>query len=180
MSAETRPARAVDTMTATRRIPASPDAVFAVLADPRTHADIHGTGRESDALDDRDIGRVDEAVDTAPIVGVGQRFRMAMYHEQHPDKNYQTVNEILVFEPPSAIAWRTGYLDDDGAAHFGGWLWRYDLTTTGGHDTEVTLTYDWSAATPEARNVIDFPPFGPDHLHDSLAHLAGVVSEHEE
>ncbi len=43
----------------------------------------------------------------------------------------------------------------------------------------MTLTYDWSGATKEARDIIDFPPFGREHLHDSLAHLVDVVSELE-
>jgi len=28
---------------------------------------------------------------------------------------------------------------------FGGWAWRYDLAPLGPSETEVTLTYDWSA-----------------------------------
>jgi hypothetical protein len=171
-----------DTMTVTRRIVASPGMVFAVLANPTTHADVHGTGRDENATDTDRIGRVNGALDTEPITGAGQTFRMSMYHEQHPNKNYETINEVLVYEPSSAIAWRTGYLNDHGVAEFGGWLWRYDLTPTdrppsGGSETDVTLTYDWSAATQEARDVINFPPFGPERLRDSLAHLADIVAK---
>jgi hypothetical protein len=170
-----------DTMAATMRIPATPDTVFAVLADPTTHADVHGTRRDETPSDPERIGRINAALDAQPITGAGQTFRMSMYHEQHPSKNYETINEVLVYEPPAAISWRTGYLDDEGAAAFGGWLWRYDLAPTsdprtGEPGTDVTLTYDWSAATQEARDVIGFPPFGPDRLRDSLAHLAEVVA----
>lgn len=165
-----------DAMSATTRIPAPPEAVFAVLADPTTHAGIHGTDRDDEAVHSGRIGRVDGAVDTGRITGAGQRFRMAMYSEQHPDGSYETVNEVLAYEPPSVIAWRTGYLDEDGVARFGGWSWRYDLVPTDDGGTDVTLTYDWSAASEEARAVIDFPPFGPEHLQASLAHLAEVTA----
>jgi uncharacterized protein YndB with AHSA1/START domain len=180
MSADTRDAMA-ETLSATRRIPAPPDTVFAVLADPAAHAEVHSTSRINEAVDIQRIGQVSGAVDTERITRTGQRFRMAMYHEQHPNKNYETINEVLLYEPSSAIAWRTGYLDEDGVAQFGGWLWRYDLVPTDGSTTDasatdVTLTYDWSAATQNARAIIDFPPFGPDHLHNSLANLTGLVA----
>lgn len=180
MSANGRSHTAADSMTATRRIAAPPVTIFAVLVDPTTHADVHATGLVSETMNSGRIGRVDEALDTEFITRAGQRFRMAMYHERHPNKNYETINEVLVYEPSSAIAWRTGYLDDDGVAQFGGWLWRYDLAPTNGSATDVALTYDWSAATQEARDIIDFPPFGPDHLDNSLSHLDDIVASIEE
>ncbi|MBB3666253.1 hypothetical protein FB384_005214 [Prauserella sediminis] len=55
-------------MSATRSAAASVETVFAVLADPTTHAAIDGTGW------------VQEPVDQATLTEVGQIFRMAMYH----------------------------------------------------------------------------------------------------
>jgi hypothetical protein len=40
----------------------------------------------------------------------------------------------------------------------------------------VTLTYDWSAVGPEVREYLQFPPFGPDHLDNSLQHLSDLVA----
>jgi hypothetical protein len=37
------------------------------------------------------------------------------------------------------------------------------------------LTYDWSATADETRELIGFPPFAPEHLTDSLAHLAVLL-----
>jgi uncharacterized protein YndB with AHSA1/START domain len=176
MRADDDPPTTAEAITATRRIAAPPGRVFTLLADPRTHAGIHGGDRVDGAGEALRIGRVDGAVDTGPITGAGQRFRMAMHHDQHPDGDYETLNEVLTYEPPTAISWRTGYLDDAGVARFGGWLWRYDLAPADEGGTDVVLTYDWSAATREARDVIDFPPFGPDHLHDSLTRLADVAA----
>ncbi len=98
-----------------------------------------------------------------------------MYHPNHPDGNYQMVNEIIVFERPHAIAWKPGYDTDGGGLGFGGWVWRYDLAPTGTSRTKVTLTYDWSAVDDDVRERIGFPPFGVDHLENSLGHLAELV-----
>ncbi len=54
-------------------------------------------------------------------------------------------NEVRVLDPPRAIGWRPGYRNNDGDPEFGGWIWHYDLAPLGPPETEVTLTYDWSA-----------------------------------
>lgn len=137
--------------------------VFAVLADPMSHAAIDGTGW------------VQQAVDQAPLTEAGQVFRMGMYHPGHPDGHYQMANKLEVFDPPHAIGWLPGTeARGDGQLQFGGWLWRYDLTPLGPSETEVTLSYDWSAVPQSIRERLRFPPFGPDHLASSLRHLAGL------
>jgi uncharacterized protein YndB with AHSA1/START domain len=146
-------------------IEASPEAVFAVLADPSTHADIDGTGWVRGSLDG-DL-----------ITAAGQVFRMAMYHEQHPDKDYKIANRVEVFDEPRAIAWQPGSESPEtGELSFGGWIWRYDLEAVEPTRTKVTLTYDWSAVEPEVRKQLQFPPFAPDHLDNSLRHLSDLVA----
>ena len=151
-------------VSATRVINASAESIFAVLADPTRHAAIDGTGW------------VRATADARPLAATGQIFRMPMYHPKHPDGNYVTANRIQVFDPPNAISWQTGYDAADGTLRFGGWIWRYDLTPAGPANTEVTLTYDWSAASESTRELIGFPPFPPEHLEHSLAHLAELVA----
>ncbi|MFG2142195.1 polyketide cyclase [Streptomyces sp. NPDC048650] len=138
--------------------------VFAVLADPTTHAAIDGTGW------------VQEAVDRAPLTEVGQVFRMGMYHSNHPNGDYEVANKVQALDPPRAIGWLTGQERGDGTLEFGGWFWRYDVAPLGPSETEVTLTYDWSAVPQSIREYIRFPPFGPEHLTHSLDHLAKLVS----
>ncbi|GGU52866.1 activator of HSP90 ATPase [Streptomyces albospinus] len=138
--------------------------VFAVLADPTTHSAIDGTGW------------VREAVDQAPLTEVGQIFRMHMYHANRPIGDYQVANKVQVLDPPRAIGWLTGQEKADGHLEFGGWIWRYELAPLGPSETEVTLTYDWSAVPQSIRENIRFPPFGPEHLTNSLHHLAELVS----
>lgn len=153
-------------MTATRTIEASAVAVFAVLTDPSKHAAIDGSGWVTASLDD------------ASLTHPGQVFRMAMYHENHPDKNYEVANQVELLDPARAIAWKTGYQSaDTGELSFGGWIWRYDLEARGSSQTVVTLIYDWSGASPEAREIIRFPPFGQDHLDHSLDHLPGLLED---
>ncbi|MGH3970581.1 MAG: SRPBCC family protein [Mycobacterium sp.] len=154
-----------ETMIATISIPAPAETVFAVLADPGTHAAIDGTGWVQDYLDSQ------------PLTRVGQIFRSAMYHDGHPDKNYEMANKVVAFDRPHAIAWEPGHDDlKDGNLKFGGWTWRYDIDATGSSGAHVTLTYDWSAVPSELRQHIQFPPFDRVHLENSLKHLADLAT----
>jgi hypothetical protein len=151
--------------TATTTIDAAPEAVFAVLADPTTHAAIDGTGW------------VCESLDGTRISAAGQVFKMAMFHENHPDGRYEMANRVEVFDEPRAIAWQPGQeTPESDELSFGGWIWRYDLDATGGAQTTVTLTYDWSAVPAYIREYLQFPPFPQSHLDNSLQHLADLAA----
>ena len=159
-------------MNATTTVSAPIEVVFDVLADPTTHEAIDGTGW------------VRESLDGTPLTDSGQVFRMGMYHENHPDKNYEMANRVEVFDPPHAVAWQPGSGPDgamtsastrDADIDYGGWMWRYDLKSVGAAETEVTLTYDWSRVPPHTREVIGFPPFDVQHLQNSLKHLAELA-----
>lgn len=134
--------------------------VFAILADPSTHAAIDGSGW------------VREPIDPEPLSREGQVFRMHMYHANHPDGHYQMANQLQVFDPPHTISWLPGQEDEQGELRFGGWTWHYELTAAPHGETTVTLTYDWSEVPTQIREQIKFPPFGSEHLTDSLGHLA--------
>jgi uncharacterized protein YndB with AHSA1/START domain len=153
-----------EALSVTRTVPASADDVFTVLADPASHAAIDGTGWVCGPLDG-------ERLTTS-----GQVFRMGMYHANHPDGRYEIANQVRELEPPRVISWAPGTEDAEGRLSFGGWIWRYDLAPTADGGTEVRLTYDWSSATPQAREVITFPPFGVEHLENSLRHLAELTT----
>jgi len=68
----------------------------------------------------------------------------------------------------------------DGNLQIVGHIWRYDLAPAGPSGTEVTLSYDWSAVPGPLRQRLPFPfpfpPFAQDHLTNSLAHLAELVT----
>ena len=128
-------------------IKAPAEAIFAVLIDPAKHAAIDGTGWIRDPLDRQSL--------TAP----GQIFRMAMYHANHPNGKYEMANRVQVFDRPHAISWEPGHDPGDGNVRFDGWIWRYDLAPLGPSETEVRLSYDWSAVPEEERQQGQFPPF---------------------
>lgn len=153
-----------EVLRATTTIQAPPETVFAVLADPATHAAIDGTGW------------VTEPLDTERLARTGQVFRMGMFHQNHPDGTYKMSNRVEAFDPPRAISWEPGQESaETGELETGGWIWRYDLAAEGPGATRVTLTYDWSAVGPEIREWLTFPPFTPDHLTNSLRHLASLA-----
>jgi hypothetical protein len=161
----TAPAVHQENVSATLTVGAPIARVFAVLADPTAHSSIDGTGW------------VQESVERAPLIEVGQIFRMGMYHANHPTGDYQTVNKVQVLDAPRAIGWLTGQEKGDGRMEFGGWIWRYDLAPLSPSETAVTLTYDWSAVPQFIRDRgIQFPPFAPEHLTNSLHHLAKLAA----
>lgn len=145
-------------------VPAPASAVFGVLTDPANHAAIDGTGW------------VCEPLDGERLTASAQVFLMGMYHPDHPNGHYETANQVKELDPPHTISWATGTEDAEGRLSFGGWVWRYDFTRTPEGGTQVRLTYDWSRATPQAREAIGFPPFGFEHLATSLHHLATLAT----
>jgi hypothetical protein len=153
-----------ESVSASTIIDAPADVIFGVLADPAQHAAIDGTGW------------VRAPLDSQSLTATNQIFRIAMYHPNHPDGDYQMANSVQVFDPPAAISWKPGHYADDGSLGFGGWTWRYDLAPAGPDKTTVTLTYDWSAVPDSLREHIGFPPFPPDHLDNSLANLAELAT----
>lgn len=158
-------AATAECVSTTLTVGVSIERMFAALADPMTHASIDGSGR------------VQEPLDKEPLTEVGQVFLMNMYHPDHPDGNYQTANQVHVFEQPRAIGWYTGHdPKGDGNLEFGGWFWRYDLVRVGASETAVTLTYDWSEVPARIREYISFPPFPPEHFAASLRHLAELAA----
>ena len=154
-----------ETISATTIINAPAEAIFAVLADPAKHAAIDGTGW------------VREPLDSQHLTEAGQVFRMAMYHDNVPGGHYRMANRVQVLDPPRAISWEPGMDTGDGHPQIVGHTWRYDLAPAGS-GTEVTLSYDWSAVPDSLRQRLPFlfPPFAADHLTNSLAHLAELVT----
>jgi hypothetical protein len=154
-----------ESVSAMTTIGAGTDTVFALLADPTRHAAIDGTGW------------VCEAIDSQPITASGQVFKMKMFHPEHPDGDYEIHNLVVEFEKEQVISWRPGFVQEvsTGELGFGGWTWRYDLTSVGAHACQVVHTYDWSAVGPGPREHLEFPPFLPDHLAKSLIHLRDMA-----
>ena len=103
---------------ATTTVAAPPDVVFAIVADPRQHARIDGSGTVKDAVSGPDR------------LALGSQFGMTM----KKGAGYKTKNKVVEFEDGRLIAWR----------HVGLHRWRYELTPTNAGGTQVTETWDLS------------------------------------
>ncbi|MBF4160339.1 SRPBCC family protein [Nocardioides acrostichi] len=147
-------------ITVSRTIDASTQAIFDVLSNPEKHTQLDGSGFVvSDEKTDR-------------ITGTGQVFRMNMTGD-HMGGDYQTDNTVTGFDPNHLISWQTAPADTEPP----GWEWVWELAAQGSESTEVTLTYDWSKVTDQdLLSKISFPLVEQRQLEDSLGNLAAAVS----
>ncbi len=116
-------------------IDAPPGVVFAILASPRQHSRIDGSGSVQSVIAGPDR-----------ISGKGERFVVRMKLFGVP---YVIVNRIVEFEPDRLIAWR----------HFTANRWRYELTPTADGGTTVTETFDMSRADAVTDAVVRWAKF---------------------
>jgi uncharacterized protein YndB with AHSA1/START domain len=115
-----------DIVSAERVIHASPEAIFALLADPSRHEEIDGSGA------------VHEPKQSAQPVKLGDQFRMSMKR----GVTYSTTNTVVDFEANRRIAWHTCSPNLIGKV-LGGPVWRYELEPVDG-GTRVTESWDTS------------------------------------
>lgn len=101
----------------TRFVPASAQRIFDLLADPRQHHLIDGSGSVLGAR-----------IDAPQRLSRGARFSMNM----KIGVPYRITNEVVEFDEPRRIAWR----------HFGGHIWRYIIDESNG-GCDVTEEFDW-------------------------------------
>ena len=130
-------------------IEAPPAVVFAILATPRQHSRIDGSGSVQSLLrgPDRITAKGDSFVVRMKLFGVP----------------YVIVNRIVEFEPDRLIAWR----------HFTANRWRYELTPADG-GTWVTETFDMSRADRITDAVVrwaKFPERNQQGITETLARL---------
>jgi uncharacterized protein YndB with AHSA1/START domain len=117
----------------TVEVEAPPHVVFSILADPRQHPRIDGSGSVRDVVRGPDR------------LGKGATFGMDMKLFGLP---YKIRNTVVELEEDRRIAWR----------HFGGHRWRYVLEPTG-TGTRVTESFDYSRYGLPARLVIELGGF---------------------
>jgi uncharacterized protein YndB with AHSA1/START domain len=148
----------------TETVPAPPEKVFALLADPSRHTEIDGAGM----LRGLAWGR-------SPVAGIGDEFVMNMNQDGLGD--YQMRNEIVDLEPNRRIVWAPApYPPDALRDKFGGldpsghiWSWELEPTAAGG--TKITHTYDWSGVR-DARALPLFPRVTEEQMTASIAKIA--------
>jgi hypothetical protein len=124
--------------------------VFAILAAPRQHSRIDGSGSVQSVL------RGPER-----ITAKGDRFVVRMKLFGVP---YVIVNRIVEFEPDRLIAWR----------HFGAHRWRYELAPTDDGGTRVTETWDatrYTSAVFAGLRALGFPERNRAGISGTLVRL---------
>ena len=127
-------------------VAAPPAEVFALLADPRRHAEIDGSGT------------VKGLVQGPERLSLGDRFGMRM----RLGVPYVISNEVVELEPDRRIAWR----------HVGHHVWRYELEPVDG-GTRVTETFDWAhARSPLALELLGIPARNARSIDATLERLA--------
>lgn len=99
-------------------VPAPAQDIFNLLADPRRHSEIDGSGSVKAAQ-----------LDAPERLSLGAQFGMNM----RLGMPYKITNTVVEFEEGRLIGWR----------HLGGHIWRYTLEPVEG-GTKVTEQFDWN------------------------------------
>ena len=116
-----------DVETVERIIPGPPEQIFQLLADPRRHPEIDGSGS------------VRQVRDGPERLSLGAKFRMAM----KIGLPYSMVSEVVEFEDGRRIAWQSRPPSPIGSRLGGGRIWRYELEPVG-ESTLVRESWDIS------------------------------------
>jgi uncharacterized protein YndB with AHSA1/START domain len=137
-------------MVSTERVINAPaEKIFDVLADPRQHSVIDGSGT---------VKRPRSGPDRLVL---GAKFGMAMHHFLP----YPVTNEVVEFEEGRRIAWR----------HMAHDVWRYELEPRDGA-TLVRETFDWShSRIGKAHEMMRVPKQNLAAMEKTLERLAEHV-----
>ncbi len=136
----------------TRFIKATPEAIFEVLANPAKHSLIDGSGS------------VQSAQEGGPATLVmGTEFGMNM----KIGVPYKMQNTVVEFEFGRLIAWR----------HFGGHRWRWQIAPADG-GAMVTETFDWSTAKSQFFiELARYPSRNAKSMEKTLVRLAELLEQ---
>ena len=145
-----------------RTIPASCDAIFAVLRDPSGHVSIDSSGMLMGATGDA-------------VSGVGERFTVHMDREalnDYPLGTYDVEVIITAYEPDREIAWTVDGQLKPPIGHVYGYLLEPGEDGT----SVVTSYYDWSDIHPDWAERDIFPVLDEGALRATLGILARTVA----
>ena len=144
-----------------RTIEASPEAIFAVLADPRGHVAIDSSGMLM-------------AASGETVTAIGDTFVVHMDREalnDFPLGLYDVTVAITAFAPDRAIGWTVLGGIEPPLGH----VYGYTLEPVEGK-TLVTSYYDWSDADPVWLEADIFPIISEGGLRATLGILARTVA----
>jgi uncharacterized protein YndB with AHSA1/START domain len=125
-----------DVVTVERVIPAPPEKIFDLIADPERHRDIDGSGT------------VREAKGDSQRLELGSKFGMSM----KMGVPYSMVSTVVEYEPNRRLAWQTRGPGPIGR-HVAGRIWRYELEPVEG-GTRVRESWDIRQESAVTRPVV--------------------------
>jgi hypothetical protein len=144
-----------------RRIAAPAAEIFEILADPKRHLEMDGSGMLRGAVSD------------AVVTGMGDVFVMSMYYSEHGD--YEMNNHVVEYERDRRIGWEPvagrGHPDDATAEARWGHRWIFDLAPDGPDATVVTEIYDCSRTPADESASIDEGRIWIDAMTQTLERL---------
>jgi uncharacterized protein YndB with AHSA1/START domain len=117
-------------VSASREIPAGPERIFELIADPAQQPRWDGNDNLAGVPAGQRVRRADEA------------FAMTLTHDGAIRENH-----VVEFEEGRRIAWRPAESGKRPPGH----LWRWELESAGASRTRVTCTYDWTQLTDQNR-----------------------------
>ena len=122
-----------DVATVERVIPAAADRIFALIADPRRHREIDGSGTV------RDVRKLPDKVE------LGSKFGMSM----KVGVPYSMESTVIEYEEGRRLAWQTRPPGRIPGKLAGGRIWRYELEPVEG-GTRVRESWDISQEVVKA------------------------------
>jgi uncharacterized protein YndB with AHSA1/START domain len=145
-----------------RRIEASAERLFALLADSANHPLIDGSGM------------VREPAPPARVSRTGDAFLMNMHHDEFGD--YQMRNKVVEYEAGRRLTWEPARVaaSPEGREAVGDparYRWGYELAPDGPGATLVTETFDCSRSPEELRQAVREGEGWRDAMTASLARL---------
>ena len=134
-------------------VDATPDEIFDLLADPRRHGEIDGSGTVQGAQ-----------VSAPERLSEGATFGMKM----KLGVPYPMTNTVVEFVENERIAWR----------HLGRHVWRYTLEPVEDGRTKVTEEFDWRPAIfPPALEIAGYPKRNGTAIEATLRRLATAMAD---
>jgi Polyketide cyclase / dehydrase and lipid transport len=153
-----------DRVSVTRRVAASPSAVWLIVSDPARHVDIDGSGM------------LQAAPDVRPLTQVGQTFDMDM--DRRPLGDIPTMAEYKVrctvtqLIPERLVEWTVRALGKPPAGHVYGW----QIEPLTHSECLVTNYCDWTNISDELRAKFRWPVVPVDRLERSVAKLIRMAT----
>ena len=126
-----------DVVSVERVIPASPEAIFALIADPSRHHEFDGSGTV------REARSVPHQLELGATFGMNMKLGVP----------YAMRSTVIEYEPGRRLAWQTRAPIKLVDPFAGGRIWRYELEPVDG-GTKVTESWDIRQESPVTRPVV--------------------------